>query len=106
LEAPQAQIDIEPRSARAQVETASTQFDRESGERTLDVPTGPKGEPPVRCGGGRSRFLPGRPRGLLPRGSHRSGRADFPHPVPQATVLLRPEDRVDDTRYRQRVPPE
>ena len=30
----------------------------------------------------------GRPGGFLPQGSHRPGRADFPHPVPQMTVLL------------------
>ncbi len=31
----------------------------------------------------------GRPGGLLPRGSHGSGRADFPHPALQPTVSLR-----------------
>ena len=30
----------------------------------------------------------GRPRGLLPQGSHRPVRADFPHTVPQVTVSL------------------
>jgi len=36
----------------------------------------------------RKRGWLGRPGGLLPRGSHRSGRAQFGHPVPQATASL------------------
>jgi len=35
------------------------------------------------------RQLPGGPRGLLPRGSHGSGHADFPHPARQVMGSLR-----------------
>ena len=37
---------------------------------------------------------PGRPGGLPPQGSHRSGRAGFPHPVRQFTSSLRGSDQI------------
>ena len=47
--------------------------------------------------------LPGRRVGLLPRGSHRSGRAQFGHPAPQSKHSLRGIDAMDHTRRRERI---
>jgi hypothetical protein len=44
--------------------------------------------------------MPGGPGGLLPRGSHGSGRADFPHPARQATDSLRRGQTACTTRGR------
>ena len=56
----------------------------------------------------------GWPQGIAPRGSHRSGLADFPHPAPRRTVSLRtfrprpPSDVAKETgrpsRFSRRLP--
>src|SRR5579871_1344060 len=46
---------------------------------------------------------PGRP-GDCPRGSHRSGRAAFLHPVRQSTALLRDGVTMDEPRWGKRIP--
>jgi hypothetical protein len=51
-------------------------------------------------GGGMQRS--GRLGGSLPRGSHGSGHADFPHPALRSTALLRDGGRTD-ARLRQRI---
>ena len=43
----------------------------------------------------------GRLRGLLPRGSHGSGHADFPHPALRSTASLR--GGGEDVRLRKRI---